>query len=305
MRRFLLILAAGLLAAGCTSPGAAGSGGPGSSAGAATASPAAASPATAYDYDHSASALVLRIDSGGGLVPLDFFLDHVPQFSLYGDGTLLMPGPVDAIYPAPLLPSIRTVGLSSAEMQRVLAAADAAGLLGPDASLPLAGVMDAPTTTFTTVVAGHRHVVSAYALGIQGPATDDQAVAAARARLLDFETKSANLGAFLGRDVSGAPAYVPASMRIFAAPFDPATDTAGVTRTTATWPLASDPAAGATTGRGGQYHCTAVSGAELAAFIQVAAEANALTIWVAPSGRYTLLVRPNLPDESGCGAVDS
>jgi hypothetical protein len=286
MRGFISIIAVGLLAAGCTAAGS-------------TASPVTPSPA-AYAYDHSPSALVLRSNTGGGLVPIDFFLNHVPQFSLYGDGTIVVPGQVDSIYPAPLLPNLRTIHLTDAEVGRLLAAADNAGLLGPDASLTVEGIFDAPTTTFTAVVAGVTHTVSAYALGMDVQSPADQSVAAARARLAEFARRIADLGAFLDRDVSVTAAYAPASIRVFAAVYDPTTDTGGVTRQQLTWPLATDPAAGVPV-KSGNYRCTALAGSDLAGFTAVAANANGLTIWTSASGRYVLMVRPNLPEESGCG----
>jgi hypothetical protein len=297
MRGFLSILAAGVLVAGCTAAGD-GSGGPSGTAG--SNSP---SPVPAYAYDHSPTALLLRIDSGGGLVPIDFFLDHLPRLSLYGDGTIVFPGAVDTIYPSPLLRNLRAVQATPAEVGRILAAADAAGLLGPDADYTVGGIMDAPTTTFTVFVAGRRHVVSAYALGIDGPAGADPAVTAARARLLEFGALLADLGKFLGRDISAAGAYAPTSMRVFTAAYDPATDGAGVTRQELAWPLTVDPGSGGELAGAGAYRCLALTGSDLAAFMTAAATANALTIWKAASGRYTTLVRPNLPDESGCGST--
>jgi len=65
-----------------------------------------------------------------------------------------------------------------------------------------------------------------------------------------------------------------------------------------TWPLAADPATGAVVRPG--TTCLALAGADLAAFTALAKSANALSAWVAPSGRYSVAVRPLLPDENGC-----
>jgi hypothetical protein len=298
MHRFLFILAAGVLAGGCTAAGD-GSNGPSGAPG--TNSP---SPVPAHAYDHSPTALLLRIDSGGGLVPIDFFLDHMPRFSLYGDGMIVVPGAVDASYPSPLLKNLRAVQATPAEVERILAAADTAGLLGPDASYMVEGIMDAPTTTFTAIVAGRKHVVSAYALGIDGPGGADPAVTAARARLLEFGAMLADLPKFLGRDISAADAYAPTSMRVFTAPYDSAADTGSITRQELAWPLTVDPGSGGEPARAGAlYRCLALTDSDLAIFATAAAKANGLTIWKAASGRYTTLVRPNLPDESGCGSA--
>ena len=101
MRRFLSvravgILAVGILAAGCGVSVPSASGGPSTTEGSPFPSPST-SPAGVYQVDPSPSDLALRLDSGGGLVPLSYFLDHVPQFSLYGDGRIVIPGPIDTI----------------------------------------------------------------------------------------------------------------------------------------------------------------------------------------------------------------
>jgi len=304
MRRFpstqaAAVLAIGVVVAGCTALGRGGSGDSSATPGPSASSPSASS-GTPYQVDSSPSSLVVRVDSGGGLVPLSFFLDHVPQFSLYGDGRIVVPGPVDSIYPAPLLPNLRVMVVTAAEIQRILAAADSAGLLGADASYTVDGIMDAPTTTFTAIVAGRKHVVSAYALGIEPTASPDPAVASARVRLVDFETKLVALGTFLGREV-GTVAYAPTSVRVFTATYDPATDTNGLKRQVLAWPLAIDPGRAGTATSAGTYHCLVLSGGDLATFLGAAASTNGLTVWTAASGSYTSLVRPSLPDETGCG----
>jgi hypothetical protein len=249
-----------------------------------------------YRVAGGADDLVLRVDVDGGLVPPGFFLTHLPVFSLYGDGTAVFPGPVDDIYPSPLLPNLLSARLTEAEMQELLAAADVAGLLGPDASFDVDGIADAPTTFFTTTVDGSTHRISAYALGIDVGATGESPTAQARTRLSTFRARVADLAAFLGRPL-GESAYGAAGVRIFAgAPgeADPA-----LTRQQLAWPLAADPTTGVPTRIPGT-RCLAVSGSDLEAFTTAARTANALTVWTAPSGRYSLSVRPLLPDETGC-----
>jgi hypothetical protein len=253
------------------------------------------SPALAYRLAGGAHDLVLRVDTDGGLVAPGFFLTHLPGFSLYGDGTAVFPGPVDTIYPSPLLPNLRAAKLSAAEMQRLMAAADDAGLLGPDASYPADGIADAPTTTFTTTVDGATHTVSAYALGIDASSATANPDREARVRLAAFQSKVADLGTFLDRPLGDA-AYGPDEMRVFAS--QPTSPDPNVTEPDVDWPLAEDPGAGTQVRPG--TSCLALAGAELAAFTAVAKTANALTVWVAPSGRYSIGVRPLLPDETGC-----
>src|SRR5512140_2113975 len=89
--------------AGTTGSPGASPGGPATSRGPAG-SPAASPGVTAR--------LILRITSEGGFVGPAAGLAAIPQVSVYADGRIMTPGAVDAIYPAPLLPTVvvREVG---------------------------------------------------------------------------------------------------------------------------------------------------------------------------------------------------
>jgi hypothetical protein len=245
--------------------------------------------------------LILRIATGGGFVAPGYLLSAVPEFALYGDGRIVVPGPVAEIYPGPLLPNLLVERVTPTEIQKIVAAADGAGLLGPDASFDAVGIADASTTVFTTVVDGRAHRISAYALsesGGRGP-TGDPTVEAARAKLAQFWTQMSDLSTFLGRPVSDTEAYVPTGMRVFlgdAGPADPAQPTAQVVA----WPLTADPAqVGQPTAVQGTV-CVALTGADLSIFLGVARTANAAAVWTYGSARYAVTVRPLYPNESGC-----
>jgi hypothetical protein len=64
-----------------------------------------------------------------------------------------------------VLPNLRQVRVTPAEIQKILAAADQAGLLGPDANFNATDIFDASSTSFTTIVDGKTHTIGAYALG--------------------------------------------------------------------------------------------------------------------------------------------
>jgi hypothetical protein len=205
------------------------------------------------------------------------------------------------MYPAPLLPNLRVLRITPAEIQKILAAADAAGLLGPDATYDATGVADLGTTTFTTVVAGKVHTISAYALSAEFKSGDAR-VDAARARLQTFQDHLTNLTGFLGRQMNDE-AYEPTSIRVFVGPAVDAPST-GITPQIAEWPLSLDPAtAGQPVAIGSlnsNTRCVALTGTDLAAFLAVARTANSATLWKAASGRYGVSVRPLYPEESGC-----
>src|SRR5690606_23012700 len=50
-----------------------------------------------------AGELLLRVDVGGGFVPIEVHLSHLPILSVYDSGLVLVPAPVPAIYPGPAL----------------------------------------------------------------------------------------------------------------------------------------------------------------------------------------------------------
>ena len=302
LTRLAGVLAAGLLVVGCTATSAGGAGSSSSPTTGATPTPTPNPTPTAptYSVGTGSGDLILKIDTGGGLVPIETLLNHLPGLALYGDGRIIVPGPQAEIYPGPLLPNLRVTQITPDEIQKIMAAADQAGLLGPDASFDATGVADGPTTTFTTIVAGKTHTISAYALGLDSQGLDP-AVTAAREKLLDLQTRMTGLSAFLGRAVGDGTAYQPTEMRLFTAPATNETPVNGVTPTVATWPLSADPAtAGSPARYNSNYRCLAIAGTDLATFLAAAQTANAITIWKAPSGKYSLMVRPLYPDESGC-----
>jgi len=288
MRRLLSLLVLSVLLAGCNAAGS--SGNPSGSAG--------QSAASKYAVATGSSSLILRVSSGGGFVAPGSLLTSLPEFALYGDGRVIVPGAVDAIYPAPLLPNLRQFKLTPAEIQRLLAAADADGLLGPDVDYPQANVMDAGTTTFTTVVDGKTHTISANALTEAGSGSDSPD-AAARTKLLDFQSKIQDLGGFLGRTLGNGDAYQPTAIRVYVGP-EPANDPAVTSPKTVAWPLAVDPLTGGKpTGFEGES-CVLVSGSDTAKFLAAAETATSSSTWTASSGRFGVSVRPLYPNESGC-----
>lgn len=286
MRKLISILGISLLTAACTSAGASGSPG--------------ATPVPHYNVATGSDQLVLRITSGGGLVPMNVLLTQTPWFALYGDGRIVVRGPATESYPGPLLPNLRQIQVTPAEIQKILAAADQAGLLGPDASFNATDIFDASSTSFTTIVDGKTHSIGAYALGYEG-ATMDAAMIEARKRLSGFEDKAGDMPTFLGREVSDAGAYDATSMRLFTSPFD-SSDPASLTHQVVAWPLSVDPGTAGEAAKVPQTRCLVVTGSDLEAFLTVARKANTLTIWTYGAGRYSVFVRPLYPDETGCPA---
>lgn len=277
MRKLISILAIPLLAAACAGSGTG------------TASRAPASPAAPkYLVAAGPDKLILQIASEGGFISPSFQLTRTPPLALYGDGRVIVPGPTSDASPGPLLPNLHQEHVTPAEIQKILAAADAAGLLGPNATYGGPGMPDAPNTVFRTTVAGVTHVINASGVGV-----------GAQTKLGDFENSMLDLSGMLGRNVADDGAYQPAGFDVFSS----VAVQPDATQPVVTWPLALDPATAGETTLVDGVRCLAVKGADLAPFLAVAQTATAGTVWKAPSGDYTVSVRPLYPEESGCMAA--
>lgn len=257
-----------------------------------------ASPATAN--------LILRITSEGGFIGPAANLAAVPQVSVYADGRILTPGPVDTMFPGPLLlpVAVRDVGPDGAA--RIVAAIRAAGLDRPSSPAPggvpgdlgttiFAVSLDAATVTTRLVLSGGGPGVPGLPGGAGG-GSPDPAVAAAKALLDRLTDPSDTWGA------SSAPVstLVPTAYRVFVAPGAPSGD--GTTSAPAVmWPLATplaDFGAPANPDRGiAGLRQGAVFGADAAILGPVLAAANSQTAFMSGGNLYTLYVRPLLPDE--------
>ena len=96
----------------------------------------------------SGPSLLLRMESSGGLMPMEYVAVQMPEFSLYDDGSLYRLGPTIAIYPPAALPNLTRMRLSQEGIDAIMEQAKAAGLEHSQ-SVTNTMVMDAPTTVFT------------------------------------------------------------------------------------------------------------------------------------------------------------
>jgi len=146
-----------------------------------------------------ATDVILRMETGGGVVPLEFFSTQIPQFSLYGDGTVVFkpqpPMAASASSGRQPDPPFLTAKLTEQEIQELLDVALNAGHLAvAKESYSLAGVADGPTTLFTVNAGGYDKTVNVYALGISSPygdeADDREHMALLANRLVNFQADS-------------------------------------------------------------------------------------------------------------------
>ena len=253
-------------------------------------------------------ALVFRIEASGGFVGVDSLFTGVPSFSLLGDGRLIEPGAVDAIYPGPALAPLLVRTLSESGLQAVLREIAATGLFTQDRDFNGAEgtVMDASTTNFTLHADGREVRISVYALGAFDAGTvpsgvtanelaAHRALTALSARLTSLDTW---LGAGAWSDRQSRP-YQASALRLLVRNADAdGPDASGIANQLVAWPVARDPATFGTpvsTAQGAR--CGVVTGADATTWLAALESANSLTRFVAAGHRYAVTPRPLLPGE--------
>lgn len=263
-----------------------------------------AGPDGGIQHPTGAAELVLRVEVGGGFVPAEVAVAQIPPFSLFGDGRVITEGPRIQIFPRPALPNLLVTRVSEEGVQRILEEARDAGLLGPDRHYDYPFVADAPTTTFTVVAEGTRHVVSAYALGFEltgGPPPDEES-RDPRSALAEFEARVLNLRSWLPEGSVGEEEFFAFDeLRIYARPWTARDQPAELEPTVKEWPLAQSLAEfGRPVDFPPDTRCGSVQGKELETLLPTLQESNELTLWRSEGATYRLVLRPLLPDESGC-----
>jgi hypothetical protein len=156
-------------------------------------------------------------------------------------------------------------------------------------------VADAPTTTFTVTALGRLHTVSVQALGFDQPSVP-QEEATARAKLSAFLSKMTDLQRWLpAGSLSDERPFVADELRVYVMPYQPVVD---LPERPMAWPLGSFH--GYARVNGNDIWCGSVEGSDLASVLAAAAGANQLTPWKADGKQWQAVLRPLLPDESGC-----
>lgn len=192
-----------LIVVACNSPAstprASGSPGPSTPASGSAAPSPSAQPSTTGAIEHKTGAgdLILRVESGGGFVPIDFLATQAPTFSLYGNGVVVFQPKLEQ-FPQPDANGVvkgvpwRTATLDESQVQELLEFALGPGGLGAARETYIeGGIADAPNTIFTVHAGGIDKTVTINALSEEPrPGADALARAAfwkLAARLSDFD----------------------------------------------------------------------------------------------------------------------
>lgn len=253
--------------------------------------------------------LILRMSTEGGFTPEDYTLRQIPEFSLMGDGRVFTLGAQIEIYPPPALPPLLVRPVEDDAVATIIAEAEAAGLDGPDKNYDYAGVADAGTTVFTYVdAAGATHKISAYALGFEAdgmaPGPDGRPMSEqdreARAKLAKLRDKLMDLSSWLPRESLGEDkVYEIEKLRVFAKDYA-VNNTEEPKQPAKEWPLTTPIATFGESWGDGRYRCGVIEGADLQAAESDLKSSNQATPWTSAGKQHQLILRPLLPDETGC-----
>jgi hypothetical protein len=243
-------------------------------------------------------AVVFRMEHTGGFVTPAMVATRLPAVSVYGDGRVITQGPTTLVFPGPALPNLQVGTISSAEIENLIVQARAVGV-GSASDLGTPSVTDMPTTRFTVLGDKGVETLEAYALTdaiADSSLTADQR--AAREKLREFAESLTSDSGPLG-PVANAESqpYTPTAIAAVAEPWVAGGDVGE--QPELAWPgpeLPGAPLGNADLGLG----CVTLTGDEASKLLTAAAQANAATPWTSAGKRWTVTLRPLLPDETDC-----
>ena len=184
----------------------------GSPASSPSAAPSSVPVVGAIDHPTGATDVVLRIESGGGFVPIDFLATQAPTFTLYGNGVIVFQRLVTD-FPQPDANGVtkgipwRTAKLDEDQIQDMLEFALGPGGLGAArAEYVDGGIADAPSTIFTIHAGGLQKTVTVNALGME-PRPGPDAIARTAFQKLAQRLQDFDAGGSISSDVYAPDRY--------------------------------------------------------------------------------------------------
>ena len=305
-----VVAASVVLVVGCGSsspsasstPPAASPGASGASSG--PSAPPSAAPSIEPSPSAAAATVLFKVTSEGGFINPAANLNALPIVEVLSDGRILTPGPVDAIAPAPLLPTIQVRDTGASGATAILAAIKAAGLDEPASGGP--GIPgDSGTDIFAVTIDGQTTEtrLAGSGPGIGGPGGPGVGGSAdpGKAAAFDLLNKLSDPAETWGAGATQPTTYTPAGYRVFVSPGAPSSDPATAQAPVA-WPLSAGLDAFGTAAvpdRGiAGLRQGAVLGADAATLGPILAKATVETAFTSGGKSYTLSVRPLLPDET-------
>lgn len=254
------------------------------------------------DQSTAPDEVLVRISYEGGFVPVEWTYTNFPSYSLYGDGTLIVPGAQIEIYPGPALPAISSRQVDEAGIQAILEQAIAVirNIPADLNDLGFMNIADASTTVITVSVGGVDRTIRAYALSELTERPDGMAEREYQARLSLQELVATLTGPteWLPEGSLGSEGeYEASAARVYVGDHRAVDD---LKQDPMPWPLSAGLANFGDPIPPGGTRCGVVEGEDWDIVRESAAAANQLTPWTDAGDRYSILFRPLLPDERGC-----
>jgi hypothetical protein len=256
-------------------------------------------PAGAISHPTGAEEVVIRVATGGGFVPLEYNYTMIPEFTLYGDGRIIVPGPTTLQFPGPALPNLQTTVVSEDTVQAMLAAAKEAGLFQSGVDYGTPGVTDVGTTTISINADGTTYTSQIYALGFEDGGNLTMEQQQARAAIQDLQGKLNDPSTLVAADLVWEP-FDYQALAVYSRPIDPTASTAStdIQPNHLPWPLDDLATSGGEVPNSSGLRKVTVSGDDLDTLKPLLDEATQITVWKSGDTDYSLWFRPLLPDEA-------
>jgi hypothetical protein len=207
------------------------------------------------------------------------------------DGMVAIP----MIYPGPIYTGLSSQTLSAAGIARIVAEAQADGLLGATTNFVQQALPGGISCNVEIVVDGTTHDLIGQCPSAAAPALIDPGTPAAFAA---FWTKLTSVPTWLATDLGPSVSYQPARLAVLVGP--PSDATGGMAPNEKPWPLSTPFASFGAQSGSVDYRCAIVSGDDLAKLLPAVEASNGLTRFVdSDSVRKQLQVRVVLPGEPG------
>ena len=297
--RFLSMAAVAVIAAACAATPS-----PVSPSASPHSSPGASAIPPSSDPTAAPASLLLKVTSEGGFINPAATLAALPIVTVYADGKIFTPAPVDAIFPGPLLSGLNVRDVGPEGAKSILAAIRTAGLDKPAAGGP--GIPgDAGTDVFTVVVDGTTTTSRFSGNGPGGPGVGVGGIsggAPERTAALNLLNRLLDPAQTWGASSASETPYTPSGYRIFVGPANPQPDASAGSASVA-WPLATPLDAFGTPavpdrGIAGLRQGVAL-GPDAETLTPILKSATTETTFTSGGKSYTLYVRPLLPGEAG------
>lgn len=249
------------------------------------------------------SAAWLRATTTQAIPPLDRFA--IPDVvDVTSDGTYVTVGPVDAMYPGPLLPNLRQRSITDEGRARILAEAARLGLLGGQTDFTGGGVPGGITARLDLTVDGRRVTLTgdpeAQIQCVTAPCDPPPGTPAAFA---DLWAKLQQPEDWLGDAVGPESPFMADAYALLVGPAPALPPEAGMPRPPVVLPVDLGLATFGVPVADGTHRCGTVDGADAAALTPAFEQADQLTQWIqgpAMSATFSLAVRPIVADEDPC-----